>query len=103
MVVRRPSIAIFAFTRSSIELTFCSPIGQPKAKPGCSKPFLVAQPATSAVAASADRIHVVFISGSPFGRVHIKAPGQQSKVYHRVAPRNVDAHPLVSAVRLHVD
>src|SRR5260221_11500965 len=48
MVVRRPSIAVLAFTRSSIEPTLVSPIGQPKAKPGCSKPFLVAQPAVGA-------------------------------------------------------
>src|SRR3954470_5419077 len=66
MVVRWPSIAVLAFTRSSIELTLASPIGQPKAKPGCSKPFLVAQPAVNADAASAATIHACFIGVLPW-------------------------------------
>ena len=31
MVVRRPSLTVLTLTRSSIELTLASPIGQPKA------------------------------------------------------------------------
>src|SRR5438270_14094951 len=67
IVVRRPSIAVLAFTRSSIELTLDSPTGQPKAKPGCSKPFLVAQPAVTKAAATASgtTIHVFFIERPP--------------------------------------
>src|SRR6267142_4572007 len=65
MVVRRPSVAVFALTRSSIELTLASPIGQPKEKPGFSKPFLAAQPAASAATSSAMMVHVRFILKSP--------------------------------------
>src|SRR6185436_104869 len=65
MVVRLPSYTTFCLTRSSIEVTFASPIGQPKEKPGFSKPFLVPQPAPSAATSSAMIIHVRFILRSP--------------------------------------
>src|SRR5712664_3337396 len=66
IVVRRPSLAVFTLTRSSIEPTFASPTGQPNAKPGCSKPFFVAHPAaTNTAASSATIVHTAFIGGSP--------------------------------------
>src|SRR5438477_11690215 len=75
IVVRRPSIAVLAFTRSSIELTLASPTGQPKAKPGCSKPFLVAQPAVSARTISAARVHAFLIGVLPCIRCLPEKPG----------------------------
>src|SRR6185436_3203019 len=65
IVVRLPSYTTLDLTRSSIELTFASPIGQPKEKPGFSKPFLVPQPVASAATSSAMIVHVRFILRSP--------------------------------------
>src|ERR1700752_1405350 len=64
-VVREPSVTTLALTRSSIEAIFWPPIGQPNACPGTSKPFLVAQPAPSAVARTAAGTHAYFILRPP--------------------------------------
>src|SRR6185436_12036591 len=65
MVVRLPSCTTLSLTRSSIELTLASPIGQPKEKPGFSKPFLAEQPAASAATSNAMIDHVRFILTPP--------------------------------------
>src|SRR5436305_686399 len=65
-VVREPSITTLSLTRSSIDATLASPTGQPKACPGTSKPFLVAQPAASAATSTAAMVHAYLILSSPF-------------------------------------
>src|SRR5574341_1486216 len=105
-VVRRPSLTVFRRTRSSIEPTLASPIGQPNAYPGTSKPFFVAQPAANASSrtAASGNLWVILTSLDAAREdargVHEKLMAQQTQVYHRVAPGNGDLYAARSVQRV---
>src|SRR5712671_7933968 len=64
MVVRLPSLITFSLTRSSIELTLASPVGQPKAWPGITKPFSVVDQPASQDTRRAAIVHLILESPS---------------------------------------